>query len=80
MASHSNFAISAELPRAAKSRSSNRKSTDKDEIVLQEDYFPRRERKMKVTLKDLKRQRQEEQECRQGDTRETLTLDTPQQS
>ncbi len=49
-------------------------------MLLQEEYFPRRERKMKVTLKDLKRQRQEEQECREGDTRETLTQDTPQQS
>lgn len=86
--SHSKYSQSSELQRAVKSRSSNRKSTEKDEAGnhLQDEYFPareeRREKKMKVTLKDLKRQRQSVQESEgeygkaNGDTRESITQDT----
>jgi hypothetical protein len=87
--SHSKYSQSSELQRVAvKSRSSNRKSTEKDDpqLHLQDEYFPvreeRREKKMKVTLKDLKRQRRSVQESdgeygkANGDTRESITQDT----
>ncbi len=63
------FVHSTELQRlAGNTKNSNRKSTEKDEMsggFLEEYYAPReerREKKMKVTLKDIKKQRRSAQE------------------